>query len=258
MRDRRGSPGTCLAKAKREGEDPDKRLCRLRGAEEGSPASWAMGPAVGESGNSQNETLSLEMTNDVSEVSLSLHRSGNVFPYLKESGRRNSAPSKTAALLPAPAEGRFAGPACGVAEASVRDWLGGGPRATDRHRRLCHKGEPCGSGLPCCRKRSEGGVSEDEPPSACLEGRGSVPQPACLRPVLSALPRACPAVLPGDETACAPPAGQPVSSEHAVEYKETLRRVRSSADDLRMTLVLLAVQALKQSRHAIVKVQAEQ
>lgn len=250
MRDGRGSPGTCLAKVKREGEDPDKRLCRLRGAEEGSPASWAMAPAVGESGNLRNETLSLEKKNDVSEVSLSLHSGGNVFPYLKESGRKNSAstaaPSKTAALLPAPAEGRFAGLACGVTEASVRDWLGGGPRATDRRRRPCHKGEPCGSGLPCRQKLSEVGISEDEPPSTCLEGRGSALQPACLRPVLSALLHACPAVLPDDETGCAPPGrSEPMFSEQTVEYKEMLPRVKSTADDLQMTPVLLAVQALK-------------
>lgn len=250
MRDGRGSPGTCLAKAKREGEDPDGRLCRLSGAEEASPAPRAMAPATGHSGDLRNETLSLEMKNGVSEASLSLHRGGNVFPYLKESGRRNSAcpaaPSKTAALLPAPAEGCRAALACGVAEALVRDRLGGGPR------RPCHKGEPCGPGLPCRRKRSEVGISEDEPPSACLGGRGSALWPACPRPVLSALPHARPAVPPGDEAArAAPGRSEPTISQRTAECKEMRPRAKSAAGPP-TTLVLLAARALKAkpSRHS--------
>lgn len=189
------------------------------------------------------------MKNGESEVSLSLHSGGNVFPNLKESGRRDSAcpaaPSETAALPPAPAEGRCAALACGVAEASVRDRLGGGPRATGSRRRPCRKGEPCGPGLPCRRKRSEVGISEDEPPGACLEGRGPAPWPACPRPVPSALLHARPAVLPGDEAARAPPGrSEPAFSERTAEPKEMLPRAQSAAD-LPMTLVLLAVRALK-------------
>lgn len=177
------TPGTCLPKGKGEGEDSDKLLCRLQRTQEESPgllesSSWMKEPAVDNCGNSQNGMLSLEMESDPSEAILVLHDGNKVFPYSKESVRRNStssvAQTKTLDLFLAPAEECFSGVSCGVQEALGRDWLEGGPRATDSYRGQCCKGEPCGSGLRCHQKLSERGISEDEPPIAFPKGRDSV------------------------------------------------------------------------------------
>lgn len=209
MRDRRGTPDTCLAKV--QGEDLDELLCSLRAQESlcpSGPPSWASKPVVDGHGDSQNETLSLEMKSDLSEANLLLHSGTSVLACLKESVRRNSAStvaqSKTVDLFFAPAEECFAGVACGVKEALVRDWLGGWPRATYCHRGRCCRGEPWGSGLPCCQKRSEVGISKDEP-TALLEGRGSEQEPSRWPSVLSTVLHAHPEVFPNDETGCVSP-----------------------------------------------------
>lgn len=173
MRDGTGTLGTCLAKVPRG--DSAKRPCGLRTQESPRPPgvpSWAKKPVGDVRGNLQNETLSLEMKSDLSEALL--HNGTKVLAYLKESLRRNSASTvaqgKTVDLFFAPAEECFAGVSCGVKAALVRDWLGGGPRATNSHRGRCRRGEPGGTGLPCGlrsgtpRSLLEGRVSEWEPP----------------------------------------------------------------------------------------------
>lgn len=131
------------------------------------------------------------MKSDLSEAWL--HSGTKVLAYLKESLRRNSASTaargQTVDLFFAPAEECFAGVSCGVEAALVRDWLGGGPRATNSHRGQCRRGEPGGAGLPC-GLRSGTGISAGAP-RALLEGRGSG-----RHSVLSTARHARPEVLP--------------------------------------------------------------
>lgn len=255
MKEGRGTPCTCLAKGKGEGDHLDKLLCRLNRTQKESPgpsgaSCWVKKPVVDESGNSQNQTLSLEMKNDLREVSLLLHAGDKVFPYLKESVRRNStsivARSQTVDLFFAPIEECFAGISCGVQEALGRAWLAGGPGATDSRRGQCCKGEPRGSGPRCCQKQSEMGIAEDEPPSAFPEGRGSELEPACPHPVLGTLLHLCPEASPSDEAECvSPDHSEPMLSEQTVEYKKVLPGVKSTSNHLWRTLRSLALQAFE-------------
>ncbi|XP_046523421.1 protein FAM220A [Equus quagga] len=265
MRDGRGTLGTCLAKVKGGGEDVATLLRRLRRTQKGGPRpsgdvpSWVIKPAVDVNGNSQNEEMkSLEMKNDPSEFNLLSHHGSKVLPSLEESLRRNSASaaaqSKIVDLFFAPVEERFAWVSCGVGEALVRDWLGGGPRATDGHKGRCHKGKPWESGLPCHQERSEMGISEDAPPSAILEGLGPELELSGLHCTLSTLLHARPEIFLNDETK---PVflghSKPTSSEQTVEDKKVLSSVKSPSCGLQMTLGLLALQAFelaKPSRHS--------
>ncbi|XP_072611236.1 protein FAM220A [Vulpes vulpes] len=115
---------------------------------------------------------------------------------------------QTLDLFCAPAEECLAGVSCGM-----RDWLGGGPRAINSHRGWCHKGEPWGSGLLCCQKRLEMGISEEEPPSALPEGPGLYLEP--------------------------------VFSEQTVENKKMLSSIKSTSNHLQITLGLLALPAFE-------------
>ncbi|XP_074170042.1 protein FAM220A [Rhinolophus sinicus] len=252
MRDGRGTPCTCLARGKGEGDDLDKLLCRLTRTQEspglsGSPCRIKK-PAVDE--NAQSQPLSLEMKNDLREVSLLLHDGDEVFPYLKESLRRNpastAAQSQTVDLFFAPAREGFAGVSCGVQGAQGGAWLGGEPGVADSHRGQCCKGEPRGSGPRCRRKQSGMGIPEDEPPRAFVEGPGSELEPACLHSVLGTLPHLRPEVSPSNETECVSPGhSEPVVSEQTVEYKKMLAGVKSTSNHLRITLRSLALQALE-------------
>lgn len=195
MRDGTGTPGTCLAKVPRG--DSAKRPCGLRAQESPRPPgvpSWARKPAGDVRGNLQRETLSSGMKSDLSEALL--HSGTRVLAYLKESLGRNSAPTvaqgKTVDLLFAPAEECFAGVSCGVKAALARDWLGGGPRATNSHRGWCRRGEPGGAGLPC-GLRSGTGISA---PRSLLEGRVSEGEPPGRHWVLSTVRPARPEALP--------------------------------------------------------------
>lgn len=250
MRDGGGTLGTCLAKA--QGEDSDERLCCLRTQESpcppGAPCwapSWANRPTADVHGNSQNETLSLEMRSDLSEAGLLLHGGTKVLAYLKESVRRNSTPtvaqSETVGLFFAPAEEGFAGPSLGVKEAWARDWVGGRPRATKGHRGRCRRGEPRGSGLPCRQKRSDMGISEDEP--SALEGRGSELEPSRRHPVLRTPLHAQRGVFPRDGTARAPPGSEPLLPGQTAGCRKMLPRGNSASRDLQATPGPLAVQA---------------
>ncbi|KAM9056543.1 protein FAM220A isoform 1-T4 [Megaptera novaeangliae] len=256
MRDGKGTLSTCLAEEKGAGDDSDKLLYRellyKRMQEESACPSDITSrvnkPAVDVNGNSQNEELSLEMKNDLSEVSLLLHDGNRVLPYLQEPIRRNSASaaaqSKAVDLFFAPTEERFAGASCGVGGPQVRDWLGGGPRATDSHGGRSHRGKPWGSGLPCHQKWLEMGISEAEPPRAVLEKLDCASEPSCLRSVPSALLHARPHMFVNDETKCVfPGRSKPMFSEQRVEYKKMLSRVKSTSDDLQETLASLALQA---------------
>ncbi|XP_015420603.1 PREDICTED: protein FAM220A [Myotis davidii] len=192
MRDGTGTLGTCLAEV--PPGDSAKRPCGLRTQESPRPPgipSWAKQPAGDVHGNLQKETLSLEMKSDPSEAWL--HSGTKALACLKESLRRNSASpaarGQTVDLFFAPAEDCFAGVSCGVEAALVRDWLGGGPRATNSHRGPCCRGEPGGEGLPC-DLRSGTGISAGTP-RALLEGRGSG-----WHSVLSTARPARPEVLP--------------------------------------------------------------
>lgn len=257
MRDRVGAPGTCLGKVQGASEDSDRLLYGLERAQWERPcatdtpsSSWTRTPAASVAGNSRKEELSMEMKNALSEASLLLHSSNNALPRWKESLRRNSAPvvgqSKTVHVFRAPTEEHFAGVSCGVGEALVRDWLGGGPRATDSWRGWCHTGEPWVSELPCPQKRSEMGVSEEEPPNALLKGLGFELELCGLHFVLSALLHARPEVFLDDETKCVflgP--SEPLFSEQMVEYKKMLSSVKSTSNDLQIILGLLALPAFE-------------
>ncbi|XP_007448941.1 PREDICTED: protein FAM220A [Lipotes vexillifer] len=256
MRDGRGTLSTCLAEEKGAGDDSEKLLYRellyKRMQEESACPSDRTSrmnkPAVDVNGTPQNEELPLEMKNDLSEVSLLLHDGNKVLAYLQEPVRRNSAPaaaqSKTVDPFFAPTEERFAGASCGVRGAYGRDWLRGGPRATDSHGGWSHRGKPWGSGLPCHQKWLEMGISEEEPPSAFLEKLDSELEPSCLRSILSALLHAHPQIFLNYETKCVFPGhSKPMFSEQRGEYKKMLSRVKSTADDLQEPLALLALQA---------------
>lgn len=254
MRDGRGTPCTCLARGKGGGDDLDKLLCRLKRTQESPALSGSLcrikKPAVDGNQNAQSQTLSLEVKNDLREVSLLLHDGDEVFPYLKESVRRNSTStavwSQTVDLFFAPAREGFAGVCCGVRGAQGGAWLGGEPRAADSHRGQCCKGEPRGPGPRCCRKQSEMGIPEDVPPRAFLEGPGSELEPACLHSVLGTLPHLRPEVSPSNETECVSLGhSEPVVSEQTVEYKKMLPGVRSTSNHLRITLRSLALQAFE-------------
>lgn len=232
----------------------DKLLCRLKRTQESPGPSGSLcrikKPAVDENENAQSQTLSLEMKNDLREVSLLLHDGDEVFPYLKESVRRNSAStaawSQTVDLFFAPAREGFAGVSCGVQGAQGRAWLGGEPGAADSHRGQCCKGEPRGSGPRCRRKRSGMGIPEDEPPRAFLEGPGSELEPACLHLVLGTLPHLHPEVSQSNETERVSLGhSEPVVSEQTVEYKKMLPGVKSTSNHLRITLRSLALQAFE-------------
>ncbi|CAD7683892.1 unnamed protein product [Nyctereutes procyonoides] len=252
MRDRVGALDTCLGKVKGVGEDSNRLLYGLGRAQGESPclsgipsSSWMHTSVVDVDGNSQNEELSMEMKNALSETSLLLLNGNKVLPCLKESLRRNSASiaaqSKTLDLFCAPAEECLAGVPCGM-----RDWLGGGPRAINSHRGWCHKGEPWGSGLLCCQKRLEMGISEEEPPSALPEGSGLELELSCLHFVLSTLLYACPEVFLNDETKCVFLGHlEPVFSEQTVENKKMLSSIKSTSNHLQVTLGLLALPAFE-------------
>lgn len=248
MRDRAGVLGTCLGKVKGAGEDSDELLCGPEGTQGESPcpSPWMRSPVVDLDGNSQNEFL-LEVKNAPSEVSLLLHNVHKALPCLKESLRRSStstaAQSKTVDLSCAPAGGRCAGVACGRGGALARGWPGGGPRASDSHR--CRKGEPWGSGLPCLQKWSEVEISEEESPSALLEGRGSESELSCLHFVLSTLLRARPEVFLNEETECVFLGHSNPAFSEQTEYKKTLSPVKSTSADLQITLGSLALPALE-------------
>ncbi|XP_046945399.1 protein FAM220A [Lynx rufus] len=251
MRDRVGALGTRPGKLKGAGGDSDKLPCGLEGAQGESPcpSSRTHMPVDDVDGTSQNEELSTEVKNALSEVSLSLHSGNKALPCLKESLRRSSAPaaaqSKTVDLSCAPAGEHCAGVSCWGGGALARGWPGGGPRAGDSHRGWCHKGEPWGPGLPCLQKRSEVGISEEDPPSALLEGRGSESELSCLRLFRSTLLSARPEVLLTDETECVfLGCSKPAFSEQT-EYKKMLSRVRSPSADLQTTAGLLALPALE-------------
>ncbi|XP_004395017.1 PREDICTED: protein FAM220A-like [Odobenus rosmarus divergens] len=190
------------------------------------------------------------MKNAPSEASLFLHSGNKALLCLKESLRRNSASivgqSKTVHVFCALAEERFAGVSCGVGDALVRDWLGGGPRATDSHRGWCRPGEPWASGLPCSQKQSEMGILEEELPSALLEGLGFELELSGLHFVLSTLLHARPKVFLNDETKCVF-LGQPepLFSEQMVEYKKMLSSIKSTSNDLQIILGLLALPAFE-------------
>lgn len=230
----------------------DKLLCRLKRTQESPGPSGSLcrikKPAVDENENAQSQTLSLETKNDLREVSLLLHDDDEVFPYLKESVRRNSAStaarSQTVDLFFAPAGEGFAGVSCGVQGAQGGAWLGGEPGADDSHRGQCCKGEPQGSGP---RKQSGMGIPEDEPPRAFREGPGSELERACLHSVLGPLPHLCPEVSPSNETECVSPGhSEPVASEQTVEYKKMLPGAKSTSKyHLRITLRSLARQAFE-------------
>ncbi|KAF0882841.1 F220A protein, partial [Crocuta crocuta] len=238
MRDRVGALGTRLGKVKGAGEDSDRLLCGLEGArgETSYPSSWMRTPVVDADGNSQNELLT-EVKNALKDVSLSLHNSDKVLPCWEESLRSSActaAQSKTVALSWAPAGERCAGVSCGEGGALGGAWPGG----------WCRIGEPCGSGLPCLQKRSQVGISEEEPPSALLDGRGSELELSCPRFVLSTPLHAHPKVFLSDETECVFFGRSKPAFSEQTEYKKMLSRVKSTSADLQITLGLLALPAL--------------
>ncbi|XP_075851398.1 protein FAM220A [Microcebus murinus] len=253
MRDRRKPLGTCLEKVKWEGgDDSDKQLYSLKKrTQEESPcpadtSSWMNKLTVDVNGNSQTETLSLQMKNDLSGADLLLHNGNKVLPYLKESIRRNSAsaatPSKTVGLFSVPAEECFPGVSCCVVEALRRNWLGRGPKATDGHRGQCSKGKPWVSGLPCYQELLEMGIFKDDPSSAFPERLGCELEPSCLRSVLSAMLHANPEVLLNDETKHVFLEHlKPAFSEQTIGYREMLSSVKSTSNGLQITWRLLAL-----------------
>ncbi|XP_054426106.1 protein FAM220A-like isoform X1 [Pteronotus mesoamericanus] len=251
MRDGRGTLGSCLSGAR--GEDLDKLRCGLWTQESPRPSgapSWARKPAADLHGNPHNETPSVATKGDLSKASLLRHNGIKVLLYLKGSVRRNCAStvaqSKTVDLFSAPAEECVGRGSCGVEEALVRDWLGGGPRATGGHRGRCRGGGPAGSGLPCHQKRSETEISEGEP-RAFLEMRGLEPDLCLPHPVSSPPLHAHPHVSSNDaETECASPGrSEPALSGRTGEHGKMLPSMRSTSNDLQTALGLLAVRAFQ-------------
>ncbi|XP_044089770.1 protein FAM220A isoform X1 [Neovison vison] len=247
---------TCLGKVQAAGQDSDWLLYGLEGAQGESPCptdtpspSWMPQPAVDGDGNSQNEELSVKMKNASSEASLFLHNGNKALPCLKESLRRNAASvagqSKTVHVFCAPAEERPAGVCCGVREALLKHWLEGGPGATNRDGGRGRTAESRASGLPRPQKRSESGISEEEPPSALLEGLGFELELSGLHFVLSPLLHAYPQVFLNETQSVFLGHSEPLFSEPTVESKKMLSSVRSTSDDLQIILVLLALPAFE-------------
>ncbi|KAL4669751.1 hypothetical protein H8959_008305 [Pygathrix nigripes] len=181
--------------------------------------SWMNKPVV--DGNSQSEALSLEMRKDPERgwpLASRWQPSASICERIKY----------------------FAQVACSGVEALERDWLGGGPRATDGHRGQYTKGEPRVSRLLRHQKLPEMGSFQDDPPSALPKGLGSELEPSCLHSVLSATLHACPEVLLNDET-------KRVFLDHlkltfskqTIEFKKMLK---NTSDGLQITLGLLALQ----------------
>ncbi|XP_029804966.1 protein FAM220A isoform X1 [Suricata suricatta] len=247
MRDRVGALGTCLGNVQGAGEDSDKLLCGPEGAQRGSPcpSPWMRAPVVHIDGNSRSEASPAEVKNAQSDVSLSLHDDNKALPCWKESLRSSSAcaaaRSQTAYPSCAPAGARCAGVACSAG----RGWPEGGPGASDSHRGWLRTRELWGSGLPCLQKRSEVGVSEEEPPSALLEGRGSESELSCLRFILSPLLCARPEVFLNDETQWVFFGRSEPAFPEQTEYKKRLLRVQSTSAGLQIPLRLPAPSALR-------------
>ncbi|KAM5131338.1 protein FAM220A [Callospermophilus lateralis] len=254
MRDGGGNLSICLIEAKGEGgDDWYKQLCSLKKRtqkESPCPADipfWMDKSAVDVNGNSQNEVLSLEMKNDLSDTDLLLHNGNKELPYLKKSMGRNlapvAAPTKAMGLSFAPAEEHLAGVFLGVGDALGRDWLRSRPRAMDSQRGQCPKGEPWVSGQPVHPKLWEMVVFKGEPPSALHEGLGSESELSRLRSVLPATLHSCPEVLLEDKTRCVfLDHLKPMFSEQTTEYKKMLSCVKSTSNGLEITLGLLALQ----------------
>lgn len=254
MRDGGGTFGICLIEAKGEGgDDWYKQLCSLKKRtqkESPCPADipfWMDKSAVDVNGNSQNEVLSLEMKNDLSDTDLLLHNGNKELPYLKKSMGRNlapvAAPIKAMGLSFAPAEEHLAGVFLGVGDALGRDWLRSGPRAMDSQRGQCPKGESWVSGQPVPPKLWEMVVFKGEPPSALHEGLGSESELSRLRSVLPATLHSCPEVLLEEKTRCVfLDHLKPMFSEQTTEYKKMLSCVKSTSNGLEITLGLLALQ----------------
>ncbi|XP_004775043.1 protein FAM220A isoform X1 [Mustela putorius furo] len=247
---------TCLGKVQAAGEDSDRLLYGLEGAQGESPCptdtpspSGMPRPAVDGDGNSQSEELSVEMKNASSEASLFLHNGNKTLPCLKESLRRNSASvagqSKTVHVFCAPAGERSAGVCCGAREALLGRGLEGGPGATNRHGGRGRTAESQASGLPRPQKRSESGISEEEPPSALLEGLGFELELSGLHFVLSPLLHAHPEVFLNETQSVFLGHSEPLFSEPTVESKKMLSSVRSTSDDLQIILGLLALPAFE-------------
>ncbi|XP_045850297.1 protein FAM220A-like isoform X1 [Meles meles] len=244
----------CLGKVQGAGEDADRLLYGLEGAQGESPCptdtpspSWMPRPAVDGDGNSQNEELSVEMKNASSEASLFLHNGNKALPCLRESLRRNSAStagrSKTVHVFCAPAEECSAGVSCGVRKALPRDWLEGGPGATHSDGGWGRTAESPASGLPRPQKWSESGISEEKPPSALLEGLGFELELSGLHFVLSPLLHAHPEVFLNETQSVFFGHSEPLFSEPTVASKKMLSSVRSNSDDLHIIPGLLALPA---------------
>ncbi|KAF0872854.1 F220A protein, partial [Crocuta crocuta] len=95
------------------------------------------------------------------------------------------------------------------------------------------------------QKLSEVGISEEEPPSALLEGRDSESKLSCLHFVLSTLLCTCPEVFLNDETECVFPGHSKPTFSEQIEHKKTISHVKSTSAYLQITLGLLALAALE-------------
>nr|XP_044999435.1 protein FAM220A [Jaculus jaculus] len=157
MGGRRGTLDTCLANVKCSGGgDLDKLLSGLKKrTQRGSPCpavpSKKDQPVVGANGKSQDEAVSLEMKSDLSCADHLLHSGDKLHPLTESTGRGPTlaaAVRKDEGLPPGPVEERLARVYGAMKEALRRDWLEGGPRATDSQEGQYPKGELWVSGWP--------------------------------------------------------------------------------------------------------------
>ncbi|XP_077628244.1 LOW QUALITY PROTEIN: protein FAM220A-like [Crocuta crocuta] len=174
----------------------------------------------------------------LSEGNVSLHTGNKVLPCWTESFSSSPAAAQrtTVDLSCAPAGEPCAGLSCARAggEALVRGWPGGGPRASDSHVRTTMPSDP-----------SEVGISEEEPPGALLDGRGSESQLSCLPFHLSTLLHARPEVFLNDETECGLLGHPKPAFSEQTEHKKMPSHVKRTSAYLQITLGLLAPPALE-------------
>lgn len=242
MRDRRGSLGTCMAKAKGKVEDWDRLSHSLKKStkEEGL---WL---AVDRNGNTKGKVLSSEIKDGLSEASVLLLLGDKAFLYLKESMGRNSAPAAFPSeamglsLVPesVPVGERLAALSHDIREALQRNWPGQGPRATDSCRGQCSSGEPWELAQPGHLQLWEVGVSKGEQVRAFPKWPGSESELSCL---CSSLHNRCQNLLK-DETRCDHlDQLKPVLSEQTTERSNMLSSINCTSDGLQITLGLLAL-----------------
>lgn len=185
----------------------------------------------------------------LSEGNVSLHTGNKVLRCWTESLRSSPAAAQrtTVDLSWAPAGEPCAGLSCGRGRRGGPGEGLAGRRAQGQRQpqRVASQLRSLGSGRPCLPKPSEVGISEEEPPGALLDGRGSESQLSCLPFHLSTLLHARPEVYPNDETECGFLGHPKPAFSEQTEHKKMPSHVERTSAYLQITLGLLAPPALE-------------